>query len=83
MERQIDEITNGEDATIAGVINDLKEKGYKIKDITREGNIITGIELSEEKVVMEKNSTKIIEYKLIYSEEISIRYFVEIQGKDY
>ena len=31
MERQLDEITEGNAATIAGVISDLREKGYNIR----------------------------------------------------
>ena len=33
IERQMDEITNGENATISGVINDLREKWYTIKEV--------------------------------------------------
>ena len=47
MERQMEEVTRGENATLDGVISDLKEKGYKIKQTTGETNNIVGIALSE------------------------------------
>ena len=83
MERQMEEVVGGEQVTIAGVISDLREKGYKIKEITGEANSITGIALSEENVTVKRNTEKTVTYTLIYSEETTVRYFVEVQGKDY
>ncbi len=83
MERQIDEITNGEAATIAGVISDLKEKGYTIKEVTGGTNSITGIALSEEDITMERNTEKTVTYTFVYSDGTTVRYFAEVDGKDY
>ncbi len=83
MERQIDEITNGEAATIAGVISDLKEKGYTIKEVTGGTNSITGIALSEENITMERNTEKTVTYTFVYSDGTTVRYFAEVDGKDY
>ena len=52
----MEEVTGGENATMAGVISDLKEKGYKIKQTTGETNNIVGIALSEENVTVERNT---------------------------
>ena len=83
MERQIDSITGGENATIASAISDLKEKGYTIKEVTSGANSIIGIALSEENITMERSTEKTVTYTLIYSEGTVVRYFVEVQGKDY
>ena len=83
MERQIDSITGGENATIALAISDLKEKGYTIKEVTSGANSIIGIALSEENITMERSTEKTVTYTLIYSEGTVVRYFVEVQGKDY
>ena len=83
MTRQLDEISGGENATIASSISDLKEKGYTIKEVTGGENSITGISLSEENVTMERNTEKTVTYTLVYLEETLIRYFVEVDGKDY
>ncbi len=83
MERQLDEISGGENATIAGVISDLKEKGYTIKEITGGTNSITGIALSEEDITVERNTEKAITYTFVYSDGTTVRYFVEVDGKDY
>ena len=81
--KQMEEVTEGTNATMAEVISDLKEKGYKIKQTTGGENSITGIALSEENVTVERNTEKEITYTLIYSEGTVVRYFVEVQGKDY
>ena len=83
MTRQLDEISGGENATIAGVISDLKEKGYKIKEIAGGTNSITGIALSEENITMERNTEKTVTYTFVYSDGTLVRYFVEIDGKNY
>ena len=83
MERQLEEITGGEVATIAGVISELKQKGYDIKQITQGAGNIIGIELSEDNVEIEKNIQKEITYTLVYEEGIKVRYFVKVQGKYY
>ena len=83
MTRQLEEISGGENATIAGVISDLKEKGYTIKEVTGGTNSITGIALSEENITMERNTEKTITYTFVYSDETTVRYFAEVDGKDY
>ncbi len=83
MNRQIEEVTGGENATIAGVISDLKEKGYKIKEIIGGSNSITGIAVSEENLTVQRNTEKTITYTFVYSDGTTVRYFVEIDGKDY
>jgi len=83
MERQLDEITEGKATTIAGVISDLKEKGYTIKEIAGGTNSIIGIALSEEDVTLERNTEKTITYTFVYSDGTLVRYFVEVDGKDY
>ncbi|MCI8616955.1 MAG: Ig-like domain-containing protein [Clostridia bacterium] len=83
MTRQMEEVTGGESATIVGVISDLKEKGYNIKEITGGANSITGIALSEENVIVERSTEKTITYTFIYSDETAVRYFTEVDGKDY
>ena len=83
MERQLEEITDGKNATMAGVISDLKEKGYEIKKITEGAGNITGISLKEDNVIMEKSQQKEITYTLVYEEGTRVRYFVEVQGKYY
>ncbi len=83
MTRQLDEITEGKEATIAGVISDLKEKGYTIKEIAGGTNSITGIALSEENITMERNTEKTVTYTFVYSDGTLVRYFVEVDGKDY
>ena len=82
MERQLDEITEGKAATIAGVISDLKEKGYIIKEIVTGENSIIGISLRNDEIMMEKETTETITYEIVYAEG-TVRYFVEVQGKDY
>jgi len=82
MERQLDEITEGKAATIAGVISDLKEKGYDIKEIVTGENSILGISLRDDEIIMEKETTETITYEIVYAEG-TVRYFVEVQGKDY
>ena len=83
MERQLDEITDGKNATMAGVISDLKEKGYEIKKITEGAGNITGISLKEDNVTMEKSQQKEVTYTFVYEEGTRVRYFVEVQGKYY
>ena len=82
MERQLDEITEGKATTIAGVISDLKEKGYTIKEIVTGENSIIGISLRDDEIMMEKETTETITYEIVYAEG-TIRYFIEVQGKDY
>ncbi|MCI8618314.1 MAG: Ig-like domain-containing protein [Clostridia bacterium] len=82
MERQLDEITEGKASTIAGVISDLKEKGYDIKEIVTGENSIIGISLRDDEIMMEKETTETITYEIVYAEG-TVRYFVEVQEKDY
>lgn len=82
MQRKIKEQAGGEKVTIAGVISDLKEKGYKIQDIVNDTSKIEGITLNKNSVAMNKNSNEEIYYTLTYAEEIP-RYFVEIQEEYY
>ena len=83
MERQMKEVADGEQATMAGVISDLREKGYTIKEIISGTNRITGVKLSTSEISMEKNSTEEITYEYEYASGTTIRYFVEVQGKNY
>ena len=82
MERQLDEITEGNETTIAGVISDLREKGYIIKEKVIEENSILGIFLRNNEIIMEKEAIEIVTYEIVYDEG-KVRYFVEVQGKDY
>ena len=81
MERQMEEVVGGEQATMAGVISDLREKGYTIKEATSGTNSVTGIKLNKSEISMGKNSTEEIIYE--YASGTTIRYFVEVQGKYY
>ncbi len=83
MERQMEEIDGGEQATMAGVISDLREKGYTIKETTSGTNSVTGIKLNKSEISMGKNSTEEITYEYEYASGTTIRYFVEVQGKNY
>ncbi len=83
MERQMEEIDGGEQTTMAGVISDLREKGYTIKEITSGTNSVTGIKLNKSEISMGKNSTEEITYEYEYASGTTIRYFVEVQGKNY
>ena len=82
MEGQMEEILGGEAITIAGVINGLKEKKYIIKRQITEEDAIIGIFVKNKECIMEKESTEIITYEIVYDEG-KVRYFVEVQGKDY
>ena len=83
MERQMEEITGEEQVTMAGLISDLREKGYTIKEITGGTNSVTGIKLNKSEISMEKNSTEELTYEYEYDSGTTIRYFVEVQGKNY
>jgi Tfp pilus assembly protein PilE len=83
MERQMEEVVGGEQATMAGVISDLREKGYTIKEATSGTNSVTGIKLNKSEISMGKNSTEEITYEYEYASGTTIRYFVEVQGKNY
>ena len=83
MERQISKIDGGENTTMTGVISDLRENGYTIKEITSGTNSVTGIKLNKSEISMEKNSTEEITYEYEYASGTTIRYFVEVQGKNY
>ncbi len=65
------------------MISDLKEKGYTIKEVTGGTNSITGIALSEEDITMERNTEKTVTYTFVYSDGSTVRYFVEVDEKDY
>ncbi len=65
------------------MISDLKEKGYTIKEVTGGTNSITGIALSEENITMERNTEKTVTYTFVYSDGTTVRYFAEVDGKDY
>ena len=81
MERQISKIDGGENTTMTGVISDLREKDYTIKEITSGINDVAGVKLSTSEISMGKNSTEEIIYE--YASGTTIRYFVEVQGKNY
>ena len=49
MSRIMDEIAEEKSVTIAGVISDLKEKGYIIKEKVISNDSIVGIDLKNEK----------------------------------
>ncbi len=83
MERQMEQVVGGEQATMAGVISDLREKCYEIKQITEGAGNITGISLKEDNVTMEKSQQKEVTYTFVYEEGTRVRYFVEVQGKYY
>ena len=82
MTRQLEEMSGGENATIAGVISDLKAQGYKIEEMVSGSNTVTGIELNKDTVKMNKNSEESLRYTLVYGEG-TVRYFAEIKGKYY
>ncbi len=77
MARQIDEVTKGEAATIAGVISDLKAQGYNIEQRTSGSNTVTGIELNKDTVKMNKNSEESLRYTLVYGERYIINIYME------
>ena len=77
MARQIDEVTKGEAATIAGVISDLKAQEYKIEEIVSGSNTVTGIELNKDTVKMNKNSEESLRYTLVYGERYIINIYME------
>ncbi|MCI8618111.1 MAG: hypothetical protein HFJ60_07790 [Clostridia bacterium] len=83
MERQIDEIDGGEKAAIEGVISDLREKGYTIKEISGGTNSVTGVKLNKSEISMGKNATEEITYEYEYASGKTVRYFAEVQGKNY
>ncbi len=83
MERQLDEITEGNAATIAGVISDLREKGYTIKEVAGGTNSVTGVKLNKSEISMGKNATEELIYEYEYASGTTVRYFVEVDGKDY
>ena len=66
IDRKIDEILEGDEAKIAGVMSDLKEKGYIIRQEGGENKIVTGIVLSQENITIERNMQKEVKYTLIY-----------------
>lgn len=67
---------------MAGVISDLKAKGYKIKTETSEEKEIEKIMLSEKEIQMSKNATKVLSYTLVYKNGTA-RYFVEVESNYY
>ena len=83
MTRQLDEVTEGNAATIAGVISDLKEKGYTIKEVAGGTNSVIGVKLNKIEISMGKNTTEELIYEYEYASGTTVRYFVEVDGKDY
>ncbi len=83
MDRKIDEILEGDEAKIAGVMSDLKEKGYIIRQEGGENKIVTGIVLSQENITIERNTQKEVKYTLIYEQGTTIKYFAEVEGQYY
>ena len=83
MTRQLEEMSGGENATIAGVISDLKEKGYTIKEVTDGINSVIGVTLNKSEISMIKNATEKMTYEYEYASGTTVRYFVEVDGKDY
>ena len=78
----MEELTGGEKVTIDKIINELKEQGYKIIQKVSGENTVTGIELSNKEITMDKNATASLTYTLKYESGI-IQYFAEIGGKYY
>ena len=83
MTRQLDEVTEGNAATIAGVISDLKEKGYTIKEVAGGTNSVIGVKLNKIEISMGKNTTEELIYEYEYASGTTVRYFAEVDGKDY
>ncbi len=80
MSRIMDEIAEEKSVTIAGVISDLKEKGYIIKEKVISNDSIVGIDLKNDEVMMEKEAAETITYEIIYDEN-EVSYFVKVDGK--
>ena len=76
----MDEIAEEKSVTIAGVISDLKEKGYIIKEKVISNDSIVGIDLKNDEVMMEKEAAETITYEIIYDEN-EVSYFVKVDGK--
>ncbi len=83
MTRQLDEVTEGNAATIAGVISDLKEKGYTIKEVAGGTNSVIGVKLNKSEISIGKNATEELTYEYEYASGTTVRYFAEVDGKDY
>ena len=78
----MEELAGGEKVTIDKIVNELKEQGYKIIQKVSGANTVTGIELSNKEIIMDKNATASLTYTLKYESGI-IQYFAEIGGKYY
>ena len=78
----MEELAGGEKVTIDKIVNELKEQGYKIIQKVSGANTVTGIELSNKEITMDKNATASLTYTLKYESGI-IQYFAEIGGKYY
>ena len=78
----MEELAGGEKVTIDKIVNELKEQGYKIIQKVSGENTVTGIELSNKEITMDKNATASLTYTLKYESGI-IQYFAEIGGKYY
>ena len=81
-DKKMEELAGGEKVTIDKIVNELKEQGYKIIQKVSGANIVTGIELSNKEITMDKNATASLTYTLKYESGI-IQYFAEIGGKYY
>ena len=57
MQIKMEELAGGEKVTIDKIVNELKEQGYKIIQKVSEKNTVTGIELSNKEITMDKNET--------------------------
>ncbi len=83
MDRKMEEASGGKTATVDGVMDDLRGKGYLIEEILSDNNTIIGVKLDEDKIAISKTQTKTITYDYKYQEGTVIRYFVELEGKNY
>lgn len=82
MTRKIEEVTQGEEATLAGVISDLKANGYTIAQKVNDGSMVEEIILSNKEIIMGKNAEQILSYTFTYKEQ-KAQYFVEVQANYY
>jgi len=80
--RKIDEKIIGEEATLAGVISDLKSMGYKIEQTVSDSTDVEKIMLSRSEIAMSRNATEMLSYTLVYKNK-GAQYFVKVQGNYY
>ena len=73
---------NGSSATLANIVNELKNKGYNIKTISAGGSSVTGINLENSKIKMTKNATSQVVVNFEGAGSGS-EYYAEVSGKYY